>query len=184
MGTDTTSHITLILGGARSGKSSHAQSLADETERSVTFIATAQALDEEMSQRIQKHRLERPTGWETLEIPCDIASHVSQIKSNVVILDCITLLVSNLLMQFVKDDLVDEAPFLLTVQKELEGLIAAIHEHRQDWFIISNEVGLGLVPPYQMGRVYRDALGWANQRLAREADKVLFMVAGIPTSVK
>ena len=176
--------ITLILGGARSGKSSHAQSLAEATGKSVTFLATAQAFDEEMSARIQKHRAERPAGWKTLEIPCDIAAHRPQIKSDVVILDCITLLVSNLLMQFVKDDLVEEAPFMLAVQKEIEGLIGIIREQKQDWIIVSNELGLGLVPPYQMGRVYRDALGWANQRLAREADHVLFMVAGIPMIVK
>lgn len=184
MKTNTTSHMTLILGGARSGKSSHAQRLAEATGKSVTFLATAQALDEEMRQRIQKHRLERPAGWETLEIPCNIASHGSQITSDVMILDCITLLVSNVLMQCVKDDLVDEAPFLLAVQNEIEGLIATIHKKDQTCFIISNEVGLGLVPPYPMGRVYRDALGWANQRLAREADHVLFMVAGIPMIVK
>ena len=112
-------HITLILGGARSVKSSYAQSLAQETGKSVTFLATAQALDEEMSARIQNHRLERPTDWNTLEIPLDIASHIRQIKSDVVILDCITLLVSNLLMHFVKDDLVNEAPFKLALQKEV-----------------------------------------------------------------
>jgi len=178
------SKITLILGGARSGKSSHAQSLAEVTGKPVTFLATAQALDEEMSTRIQKHRSERPASWETLEVPCDLAPQVPQIKSDVVLLDCVTLLVSNLLMQFVKDELVEEAPFMLAVQKEIEDLIAAIHQQDQDWLIISNEVGLGLVPPYQMGRLYRDALGWANQRLAREADQVLFMVAGIPMVVK
>lgn len=178
------SKITLILGGARSGKSSHAQSLAEATGKPVTFLATAQALDEEMSTRIQKHRSERPAGWETLEVPCDLAPQVPQIKSEVVLLDCVTLLVSNLLMQFVKDELVEEVPFMLAVQKEIEDLIAAIHQQDQDWLIISNEVGLGLVPPYQMGRLYRDALGWANQRLAREADQVLFMVAGIPMVVK
>jgi adenosylcobinamide kinase/adenosylcobinamide-phosphate guanylyltransferase len=176
--------LTLILGGARSGKSSHAQSLAEATGQPVTFLATAQALDGEMLARIQKHRAERPAGWATLEIPCDIPAHAAEIKSEVVILDCVTLLVSNLLMQFVKDDLVDEAPFMLAVQKEIEDLMAIIRGRDQDWFIISNEVGLGLVPPYQMGRVYRDALGWANQRLAREADKVTFMVAGIPTTIK
>jgi adenosylcobinamide kinase/adenosylcobinamide-phosphate guanylyltransferase len=73
---------------------------------------------------------------------------------------------------------------MIAVQKEIEDLIAVIHEHTHNWFIISNEVGLGLVPPYQMGRLYRDSLGWANQRLAREADQVLFMVAGIPMLVK
>lgn len=179
----TKSHITLILGGARSGKSSYAQSLAEESGKSVTFIATAQALDEEMSARIQKHRAERPANWETLEIPFEIASQV-QVKSNIVILDCITLLISNLLMQFVKDDLVEEAPFITAVQKEINELVDILRQQNQNWLIVSNEVGLGLVPPYQMGRVYRDAIGWANQRLAREADKVIFMVAGIPTVVK
>jgi adenosylcobinamide kinase/adenosylcobinamide-phosphate guanylyltransferase len=179
----TKSHITLILGGARSGKSSCAQGLAEASGKSVTFIATAQALDDEMSARIQKHRAERPGSWETLEIPFDVASRV-QVTSNVIILDCITLLISNLLMQFVKDDLVEEAPFMAAVQKEINELISRLRVGEQNWFIVSNEVGLGLVPPYQMGRVYRDAIGWANQRLAREADKVIFMVAGIPTTIK
>ena len=180
------SKITLILGGARSGKSSYAQSLAEESGKSVTFIATAQALDDEMSARIQKHRAERPANWETLEIQFDIAACVEQIRSMVVILDCITLLISNLLMQFVKDDLVDETPFMLAVRKEINELTSTLRAHGQDqdWLIISNEVGLGLVPPYQMGRVYRDAIGWANQQLAREADKVILMVAGIPTTIK
>lgn len=181
---NTENKITLILGGARSGKSSYAQRLAEESGKPVTFIATAQALDEEMSTRIQKHRLERPPNWETLELPLDVASCVQQIKSNVVILDCITLLISNLLMQFVKDDLVEEKPFMAAVQKEVDGLMNAIRICPQDWLIISNEVGLGLVPPYQMGRIYRDAIGWANQQLAREADQVIFMVAGIPTTIK
>ena len=176
--------LTLILGGARSGKSSYAQRLAEESRKSVTFIATAQALDEEMSARIQKHRAERPENWDTLEIPCDVASQVSEIKSEVIILDCITLLISNLLMQFVTEDVVDEAPFLLAVQKEINELIDVLHGGNRTWLIVSNEVGLGLVPPYQMGRVYRDAIGWANQRLAREADQVIFMVAGIPMTVK
>ena len=178
------SRLTFILGGARSGKSSYAQSLADETSKSVTFLATAQALDDEMSARIQKHRAERPPDWTTLEIPLGISSHIQKIKTEVVILDCITLLVSNSLMQFVKDDLVDEILFTQALQKEVDELIAEIRAGQQDWIIISNELGLGLVPPYQMGRVYRDWLGWANQQLARAADKVIFMVAGIPTVIK
>jgi len=79
---------------------------------------------------------------------------------------------------------VDEEPFTMEVQKEVDQLIAKIRSQKKDWIIVSNELGLGLVPPYQMGRVYRDGLGWANQRLAREADKVIFMVAGIPTVIK
>jgi len=176
--------ITLILGGARSGKSSYAQKLAEDSAQSVTFLATAQAFDEEMSTRIQKHRTERPANWETLEIPFGIFSHAKQIKSEVVILDCITLLVSNLMMQFVTDDLVDESLFMRSVQDEIKTLLSVIRESNQQWIMVSNEVGLGLVPPYQMGRVYRDAIGGANQHLAHEADQVLFMVAGIPMTVK
>lgn len=180
------SQITLLLGGARSGKSSYAQRLAEESGKSVTYFATAQALDDEMSARIKKHQAERPAHWQTLEIPLDIAAHVEEIKSDVIILDCMTLLATNLLMQFVKDDLVDEASFAEAIHKEAEDLLAAIRAgaRRQEWIIISNEIGLGLVPPYQMGRVYRDLLGWANQHLAYEADKVIFMVAGIPMVVK
>lgn len=176
--------LTLILGGARSGKSSYAQKLAEDSGKSVALIATAQALDEEMSARIQKHRAERPNRWTTLEVPLNIAAHASQIKTDCVILDCITLLVSNLMMQHAKDDIVDEALFMQAVQKEMEELIMIIRRQKSAWLIISNEVGLGLVPSYPMGRAYRDALGWANQALARSADRVVFMVAGIPTIIK
>ncbi|MBK7317749.1 MAG: bifunctional adenosylcobinamide kinase/adenosylcobinamide-phosphate guanylyltransferase [Anaerolineales bacterium] len=94
------------------------------------------------------------------------------------------MLATNLMMQFVKDDLVDELPYLNAIQNEMEALLSAIRNSNQNWFIVSNEVGLGLVPPYQMGRIYRDGLGWANQRLAKEADTVLFMVAGLPMTIK
>ena len=184
MSIDSQSRLTLILGGARSGKSSYTQSLAEETRKSVTYLATAQALDDEMSARIQKHRAERPPHWETLEIPLGVSSQMGQIKTEVVILDCVTLLVTNVLMQFVKDDVVDEGPFNQAIKKEMDELITNIRTGKRDWIIISNELGLGLVPPFQMGRVYRDLLGWANQRLARAADSVIFMVAGIPTVIK
>jgi adenosylcobinamide kinase/adenosylcobinamide-phosphate guanylyltransferase len=178
------SNITLILGGARSGKSSHALQLAEESGKTVTFLATAQAFDDEMSARIQKHKSERPAHWATLEAPLGIASHVEKIRSQIVVLDCVTLLMNNLIMRFVKDDLVDEAPFMQSVQSEFSDLLSAIRASNQHWLIVSNEVGLGLVPPYQMGRVYRDGIGWANQRLAKEAEKVIFMVVGIPMKVK
>ena len=129
------------------------------SKKNVTFIATAQALDEEMASRIKKHQAERSSDWRTLEIPFDIASRISQIKTDVVILDCVTLLVSNLMMQHTKDDVVDEASFMQAVQNEVNELIAKICEQKMSWIIVSNEVGLGLVPPYPMGRVYRDALG-------------------------
>lgn len=176
--------ITLILGGARSGKSSYALRLAEESRKPVTFIATAQAYDDEMSSRIQKHQSERPANWQTLELPLNITSKVSQIKSDLVIFDCVTLWVTNLMMQFVKDDLVDETPFFQAVQDETGLLLKAIRDTGREWLVVSNEIGLGLVPPYQMGRVYRDALGWVNQRIAKEADAVILMVAGLPMMVK
>lgn len=176
--------FTFILGGARSGKSSHAQKLAEESGKAVTFIATAQAFDDEMKARIKKHQSDRPQNWQTLEIQTDIASRLKEIKSEVIILDCITLLASNLIMQFVQDDIVEEDKFRQAVQKEMESLLTIIRDSKQEWIIVSNEVGLGLVPSYQIGRVYRDGLGWANQSLAKEADEVLFMVAGIPMKVK
>jgi adenosylcobinamide kinase / adenosylcobinamide-phosphate guanylyltransferase len=177
--------ITFLLGGARSGKSSHAQGLASESGRSVTFIATAQARDEDMSARIKKHQQDRPAGWVTLEIPSNIAEtlRANPIKTEVVLLDCITLLVNNLFMQYVKDDSVAEMIALQATQKEIDDLLAFIRAGKQDWIVISNEVGLGVVPAYQMGRAYRDILGWANQRIAREADEVLWMVAGIPVPI-
>ena len=178
--------LTFILGGARSGKSSYAQKMAEDSGKTVTFIATAQAFDDEMKARIQKHREDRPKEWKTLEVQKDISAYLTQHPQQTVIylLDCITLLANNVFMQFIEDDLVNEVKAKIALEDELDKLIKYISEHDEEWIIISNEVGLGLVPPYQMGRVYRDLLGWANQKLAKEADEVLFMVAGIPMKVK
>jgi adenosylcobinamide kinase / adenosylcobinamide-phosphate guanylyltransferase len=178
--------LTFILGGARSGKSSHAQHLAQQSSKRITFIATAQALDDEMSTRIQKHRADRPSEWKTLEIPQDIPSylHANPNQTDIYLLDCITLLANNVFMQFIEDDLVHEEKARLALEKEIDELLTYIHLHDEEWIVISNEVGLGLVPPYQMGRVYRDLLGWANQRFAREADQVLWMVAGIAVPIQ
>lgn len=178
--------FTFILGGARSGKSSYAQKLAEDSGKVVTFIATAQAWDDEMKARIQKHRQDRPAEWRTLEIQKDVSAYLIQHpqQAEIYLLDCITLLASNIFMQFIEGDLVNEATAKIALENEIAELIKYINEHNEEWIIVSNEVGLGLVPPYQMGRVYRDLLGWANQSLAREADSVLFMAAGIPMKVK
>lgn len=173
--------LTFILGGARSGKSSHAQKLADESGKAVTFIATAEALDDEMKARIKKHREDRPAAWTTLEIPQGIPGYLQSnpAQTDIYLLDCITLLANNVFMQFIENDRVNEERAKTALEKEIDELLTHIHASDQEWIVISNEVGLGLVPPYQMGRVYRDLLGWANQRLAREAHEVLWMVAGI-----
>jgi adenosylcobinamide kinase/adenosylcobinamide-phosphate guanylyltransferase len=178
--------LILILGGARSGKSTFAQRLAGNYAGNVAFIATAQAGDPEMAMRIAAHQRERPDRWITLEIPHRIAAAWrSQIVDvELAILDCLTLLVSNLVLQAAPDpDAPNEMQTATLVTDEIEALIALIRDTACDWIVVSNEVGLGLVPPYPLGRLYRDWLGWANQRLAAIADEVYLLVAGIPVPI-
>ncbi|MCB0162898.1 MAG: bifunctional adenosylcobinamide kinase/adenosylcobinamide-phosphate guanylyltransferase [Anaerolineae bacterium] len=176
-------NLILILGGARSGKSSYAEKLAAEMGQGVLYIATAEARDEEMAVRIAIHRQTRPGHWQTLEASNEIgrALLALEAKPQVMLLDCMTLLVSNILLAQESEP---EAAIEAVVQTEIEALIAAQTQLDIPLIIVSNEVGLGLVPPYPLGRVYRDILGRANQRLAAEANKVIFMVAGLPMTVK
>ena len=178
--------LTFILGGARSGKSTYALKQAHTLGKPVTFIATATAGDEEMRQRIARHQAERPDNWQTIEAPTGIASAVHQAGelNPVVILDCVTLLVSNLLMAFPDPETVSLDDYMSAIETEINPLLQTIKASAADWFIISNEVGLGLVPPYKMGRDYRDGLGRANQRIAAQSDHVYFLVAGLPMTVK
>jgi adenosylcobinamide kinase/adenosylcobinamide-phosphate guanylyltransferase len=175
--------LTLILGGARSGKTSYAEKLAAKWGQSVLYIATAEAQDEEMKARIQAHRLDRPPTWRTLEAPRHVGQALFELQERpaVLLLDCLTLLVSNILlsMEAEPQPLIEAA-----VQAEIESLLAAQNHLGLPLIIVSNEVGLGLVPPYPLGRVYRDLLGRANQQLAATANRVLFMVAGLPMIVK
>lgn len=178
--------LTLILGGARSGKSTFAQRLAGKYAGSVAFIATATPGDPEMAMRITAHQRERPPHWITLELPHGIAAawRSQGIAVDLAILDCLTLLVSNLVLQAAPDlDAPDEAYAATLVTEEIEALVALIRGTSCDWLVVSNEVGLGLVPPYPLGRLYRDWLGWANQRLATIADQVYLMAAGIPVPI-
>ena len=176
--------LTLVLGGARSGKSAYAQSLARERGGDdVLFVATAQALDDEMRARIEAHRRDRPAAWRTLEAPRRAGEAIAQAEPRAIMLvDCLTLLVSNAVLALPESAGAQEAE--KAALAEVEGLLAAYERGTASWIVISNEVGLGLVPPYPVGRAYRDALGRANQRLAAEADEVLLMVAGIPMQVK
>jgi len=178
-----TRSLTLVLGGARSGKSAFAQALAGRSGKKVLFIATATASDEEMRARIASHRLARPPHWETLEAPRQVWRALPAAPpAEWILLDCMTLLLNNILVGFTEP--IIEADYYAAVDEELEGLMAAISKSEANWVIVSNEVGLGLVPSFPMGRFFRDALGRANQRLAGMADTVLFMVAGIPMRVK
>lgn len=176
--------LILILGGARSGKSSYAEKLAAELGPRVLYVATAEAGDEEMARRIEVHRRSRPDAWTTLEAPVRVGAALSVYvpgDNQVVLLDCLTLLVSNIILA-----LENEPPAVVeaAVRQEVEAILAARAGLAAPLIVVSNEVGLGLVPPYPLGRVYRDLLGWANQRLAAAADRVLFMVAGLPMVLK
>ncbi|MFZ1040903.1 MAG: bifunctional adenosylcobinamide kinase/adenosylcobinamide-phosphate guanylyltransferase [Anaerolineales bacterium] len=176
--------LTLILGGARSGKTSYAQEQARQIGGNVFYVATAAAGDDEMRMRIEAHRAARPAEWQTLEATLQVGEALisNQVRTEVVIVDCVTLLVSNVLLSFSENAAFDEVR--QKVQAEIDALLKAHSKIGGQWFIVSNEVGLGLVPPYPLGRFYRDLLGWANQTLARTADRVIFMVAGIPTVIK
>jgi len=182
--------LTLILGGARSGKSSYAERLATGRGGQVLYIATAQPLDGEMAERIANHQKKRPASWQTLEIPGAVGALLQSrmqsgtLPAGVILVDCLTLLVSNLLLAVSsgagEDLTVDEEAATALVETEVTQLLEAVRATPAEWIIVSNEVGLGLVPPYPLGRVYRDLLGRANQRLASQAEQVIFMIAGIP----
>jgi adenosylcobinamide kinase / adenosylcobinamide-phosphate guanylyltransferase len=184
-GTRMGTQLIFILGGARSGKSAYAQQLAEELGGdSVVYVATAEAGDDEMRVRIAQHRAERPPGWSTVEAPTlgglDLPAESGDAR--VVLLDCLTLLVSNAVIA--AGDKADSAAAEAAAGREVDALLAAYAAGNATWIVISNEVGMGLVPPYPLGRVYRDALGRANQRIAAAADRVLLMVAGLPWELK
>ncbi len=178
--------LIFILGGARSGKSDHAQKLAEAGTGPVVFIATAQAIDDEMRRRIEAHRTRRPGKWETLELPTGVGKHMLEHPrpAGIVVLDCLTLLVSNSMMEAARDlNQPDEGAARAAVEQELAHLSKAIGRSNWEWIVVSNEVGQGIVPAHASGRLFRDLLGWANKEMARQADEVLWMAAGIPVPI-
>ena len=178
----------LIIGGARSGKSHFAQAMALKLGKPVLFVATAEAGDEEMRQRIEEHRRTRPSDWNTLEVTTHIGSQISEKigGAKVVIVDCITLLVNNLFNQYSDqaDQPIDASLIESKLIAEMNELIECINRTGASFVMVTNEVGTGLVPPNQLGRLYRDWLGKANQMLAQVADEVYLMVAGLPVLIK
>ena len=179
-----TKQLVLILGGARSGKSRVAEAVAGGLGRRVLYLATAEAGDPEMARRIARHRERRSASWRTVEVPTGVGQALAREAgtADVVVLDCLSLLASNLLGPL--GDEPDEATAAALLEQELDGLLAAYAQGRASLVIVSNEVGWGLVPPYPLGRLYRDLLGWAHQRLAAQADRVYLVVAGIPLDLK
>lgn len=167
--------IIFVTGGARSGKSTFALNLARDTQEAVTFIATAQAFDTEMTERIQKHKLERPPEWTTLEAPTEVKTALENTQTRVVILDCLSLLVSNLMLENFS-----ETEILARIQNALE-----LAKNRDlKLIVVSNEVGSGIVPEYPLGRAFRDVLGRANQTVAAASSEAYLLVAGLALRLK
>ncbi len=164
----------LVLGGARSGKSRIAQELAEEASKERVYIATAQALDDEMQERITRHRTERDSLWQTCEAPFELAEvvRVHAGPDRVVLVDCVTLWLSNILLAE------------RNLDQETARLVQAIDDAQGPIILVSNEVGHGIVPATPLGRVFRDEQGRLNQRLATACDAVVFIAAGCPVLLK
>ncbi len=165
--------LTFLLGGARSGKSAHAERLITQFPAPWTYIATAQAHDDEMRERIDIHRSRRGEGWHTLDAPLDLVGALGSVPDGVpVLVDCLTLWLTNHMLA--EHD----------VGAESGSLAELLARPRGPWFVVANEVGLGIVPDNALARRFRDAAGRLNQQVAAVADEVLFMVAGLPMKVK
>ncbi|WP_201361667.1 bifunctional adenosylcobinamide kinase/adenosylcobinamide-phosphate guanylyltransferase [Dictyobacter formicarum] len=184
--------LVLLLGGARSGKSTFAERLATQSGRSVAFIATAMATDEDMRDRIARHQSARPDHWQTIEEPLHLADALRQAAAvaDVVILDCLTVWLSNWLFsqgdaeQLERDTI--SAQHYAGALQEIDALLQGISELEpgKTLIVVTNEVGLGIVPAYALGRVYRDVLGLVNQRVAAAATRVYLMIAGLGVDIK
>ncbi|GGL80087.1 adenosylcobinamide kinase/adenosylcobinamide phosphate guanyltransferase [Deinococcus aerolatus] len=167
--------IVYVTGGARSGKSTFAERLAAAPGWPVTYLATAQALDDEMQARVARHRSDRPAGWPTVEEPLEAAQALRSASTPTVLLDCLSLWVSNMLLADWSD-----AAMLAAA----DALLADAHARPGLTVLVSNEVGLGIVPDNALARRYRDVLGWVNQRGAAASDEAYLLVSGLALKLK
>lgn len=169
--------VTLVLGGVRSGKSRYAQQLAERMGR-VVFVATAKASDQEMARKIARHRKERPAQWVTVEEPLELAAVIEEQGRgcDAMVVDCMTLFAANLQEA--------EGSDRDAMERRVEALCEALRGVACAVVLVSNEVGSGVVPAYESGCRYRDLLGEINQSVARVADDVVLMVAGLPMALK
>lgn len=161
--------MRLFVGGARAGKSTLAARFASATGLPVTFVATAEPGDEDMERRIVRHRAERPAEWRTIEEPLDLARALADAGEDAVLVDCLTLWVTNLLLAGLSDEEIEE---------RAEDVAAAAAARPSPTLVVTNEVGLGVHPPSEVGRRFRDLLGRVNSIWAGHAEDVLFVVAG------
>jgi len=168
--------IYLITGGARSGKSSFALKLAKELHKEVIFLATAQAKDKEMQERIASHKKNRPSSWQTVEESVKVNDILKQYQDfpGIILIDCLTLWISNLLDQKSESEIIAETEKLLQEAKDSPATL----------ILVTNEVGMGIVPPTESGREFRDIAGKVNQLAAAQAKEVYLIVSGVPVKVK
>lgn len=178
----------LILGGARSGKSAHAEKLARDSGLNVRYFATAHAGDAEMSRRIAHHRARRPTHWKTVECELSLANTLQQhaAANTCLLVDCLTLWLSNLFFtgQAGKQAEAGEAPNCPLLTREIEALIATLPTLPGQVLLVSNEVGWGIVPANPLSRLFADEQGRLNQRIAAVCDDVTLVAAGLPLQLK
>ncbi|MFH1485505.1 MAG: bifunctional adenosylcobinamide kinase/adenosylcobinamide-phosphate guanylyltransferase [Chloroflexota bacterium] len=175
--------LILITGGARSGKSAFAQQLAQAKGKRVLFVATAEAKDEEMAERIRRHRADRPKGWDTREEPLDVAKTIEEIdEHDVALVDCLALWVSNLFLRQAEGTM--EAVAEASILDAARGLVESYENGKATLILVSNEVGMGVVPSNSLGRHFRDVLGRVNQLVASRADRVYLIIAGLALELK
>ena len=167
----------LVIGGCRSGKSSHALHLAEQIPGQKIFLATCMPQDKEMGQRVLRHQQQRSSVWETLEVPVFIpeAIHKTSIEGHVILVDCLTLWINNLILDADKPENIDN---------HIQKLTQSIETSECPVILVSNEVGTGIVPENKLTRLFRDIAGFANQKVAACVDQVIWMVAGIPVKIK
>ena len=164
--------LTFVLGGARSGKSRYAEGVIAALAPPWTYVATAEAGDEEMFARIKAHRERRGTDWRTIEAPRDLSAALATCRQIPVLVDCLTLWLSNLILADAD------------IEQEMQALETTLVSRPAPTVLVANEVGSGIVPDYPLGRRFRDLQGILNQRIAARADRVVLMVAGLPLAVK
>lgn len=178
--------LILVTGGARSGKSQYVLEQGVKTGKPVLFVATAEPGDEEMHARIEKHKKNRPANWKTLEARTNAGIEIEKNigDAQTVIIDCITMLTNNIFMDHLSGKKFNESKLEAALDAEIEGILACVTKFKAKFFIVTNEVGMGIVPEHPMSRLYRDMLGKVNQKLAKEASEVYLFVAGIPMRLK
>lgn len=164
--------ITLVLGGARSGKSSYAEGMVRKNNCNKIYLATSEMLDSEMAERIKTHKIRRGEDWQTLEEPVEIDKIIENTHAGVILVDCLTLWMSNLIHKE------------MAVMQQIDALVESLKTTQAEVILVSNEVGMGIVPENALARQFRDFVGILHQKVAAIADEVVLVVAGIPVKIK